>query len=75
MLGELRCLIVDISHANSNCSCASPRDLPLVNGHHNKFVEMVRPLVVQRPCREDGPMWGNGEVLTQGVIGQLCILL
>lgn len=75
LLGELRCLIVDVNHSNPYCSCASARDIPFVNGHHHKLIEMVRPLIVQRPCGEDGPVRGNGEVLTQGVIGQLCILL
>ena len=75
MLGELRCLIVDICHSNAHRSRASARDLPLVNGHHNKLVQMVGSLIVQRPRRENGPMRGNGEVWTQGVIGQLRILL
>lgn len=75
MLGELRCLVVDVSHSNPYSSCASARDLPLVNCHHYKLVQVVRPLVVQRPRRENGPMRRNGEVWTHGVIGQLCILL
>lgn len=69
MLGELRCLIIDIGHSNPHCGCASARDLPLVNCHHNKLIKVVWPLEVQRPRRENGAMRRNGEVRTQGVIG------
>ena len=74
MLGKLRCLIVDVSHSDPYRCCACPRYLPLVNGHDDKLIQMIRSLVVQRTRREDGSMRGNGEVWTQGVIGQLCIL-
>lgn len=75
VLGELGCLIVDVSHSNPHCGCASARDLSLVYCHHNKLVQVVWPLVVQRPGRENGPMRGNGEVWTQGVVGQFSIFL
>lgn len=75
MLGELRRLIVDIGHPNPYCCSPGPRDLPLVDGHHDKLIQVVGSLIVQWPRREDGSMWGDGEVLAEGVIGQLCILL
>lgn len=75
MLGKLRRLVIDVSHADSDGGGASARDVPLVNSHHHKLIQVVGPLIVQRASGEDCPMGGDGEVWTQGVIGQLCVLL
>lgn len=74
VLGELRCFIVDVGHSNPHGGRAGARHLPLVDCHHNKFVEVVGPLKVQRTRRENRTVRGNGEVGAQRVIGQLCIL-
>lgn len=74
VLGELGCLIIDVGHSNAHRGGAGARDFTLVHCHHHKLIEVVGPLEVQRPGGENGTMRGDGEVGTQRVIGQLCIL-
>lgn len=75
VLGELWRLVVDVSHPYPYRGRARARDVALVDGHHDELVQMVGPLVVQRTRRKDGPVWGDGEVWTQGVVRQLRVLL
>lgn len=55
-LGELGGLIVDVCHPHTNRSRPRVRLLPAVRRHHNKLVQMVGPLVIQPPRRENGPV-------------------
>lgn len=74
MLGEVRRLVVNVSHSDPHCGGAGSGDLAFVDCHHNKLVQVVHPLVVQRPSRENGPVRGNDEVRTERVIGQIGVL-
>lgn len=74
MLGKVGGFVVDVSHSDAHCGCAGSGHLPFVNRHHNKFIQVVQPLVVQRPGRENGPVRGNDEVWTERVIGQIGVL-
>lgn len=75
LLGKLRRLVVDVDHSYPYRGRSCTWHLPLVNSHDNKLVQMIGSLEVQRTRGEDGAVRGDGEIWTQGVIGQLCILL
>lgn len=74
MLGKVRCFIVDVSHSDPHCGGASPGGFPFVNCHHNKLIQVVQPLIVQRPSGKNSPMRWDGEVWTECVIRQISVL-
>lgn len=74
MLGEVRRLVVDVGHSDPHRGGAGSGDLAFVNRHHNKLIQVVHPLVVQRPSWENGPVRGNDEVRAERVIGEIGVL-
>lgn len=73
MLGELWDLIVDIGHADAYSGCTCPGHISLVHSHHHKLIQVVGPLIVQLPCRENGAVGRDAEVWAQSVVGQLSV--